>query len=68
MCYSLFPKIRDRRMSAPEIAILLQELTDRGARSIGEIIKRHADRSSIEVMTTLTYLLKFNLISIQTDQ
>jgi predicted transcriptional regulator len=68
MCYSLFPKIRDRRMSAPEIAILLQELTDRGARSIDEIIKLHADRSSIEVMTTLTYLLKFNLISIQTDR
>jgi hypothetical protein len=57
----------DLRIPAPEIANLLQTLTDRGAR-IGEIIKLHTDRSSIEVMTTLTYLLKFNLITIQTDR
>jgi alpha-maltose-1-phosphate synthase len=58
----------DRRLSAAEIANLLQELTDRGARSIGEIVKLHPDRSSIEVMTTVSYLLKFNLIQIQADR
>jgi hypothetical protein len=58
----------DRRMSATEIANLLQDLTDRGTRSIGEIIKLHPDLSSIEVMTTLTYLLKFHLIHLQVDR
>ena len=56
---------KDRRLSLEDIAKILQELTEQGSQSIGEIINSYRDLSPIRVITTLGYLLKFNIISIQ---
>jgi alpha-maltose-1-phosphate synthase len=56
---------KDRRLSPEDITKILQELTERRSQSIGEIVNSYRDRSPSRVMTTLGYLLKFNIISIQ---